>query len=196
MDPRFSHGLRAVIAAGVAVGSWRYAYQPVVRRYRSDTAHLAALTQQFTQIESMIQRADGQAAWLSQHRQRLEQLRTKFARPDQMPQLLNALVDTVQRGEFHVVNVTQGALEPVRQDEAPLLVDGLPCYRLPVTITAEGRYPVLLDALDRLTQEAFPAVVSVEQMDLRVLGAAAQLGITMRLAIYVIGAASASGPHA
>ena len=199
MDPRLSYGLRAATAAVAIAGSWQYGYQPAARRSQSDAAQLTVLAQQLTQVTAMVQQAGGEAAWLTRHQQRLEQLRTKFARPDQMPQLLNALVDALQTGKLHVVNVTQGALEPVRYGESPLLIDGLPCARLPVTIAAEGRYHVLIDALDQLAREAFPAVVSLGQMELRANGAdagGAKVTANVRVFIYVVGSVSVSEPHA
>jgi len=87
--------------------------------------------------------------------------------------------------------------EPVRDAELPVLVEGQPCYRLPVTLTAEGRYHELVQALERMTAEAFPSVVSLEHVDLQLKDPQGTvLTATVKLYLYVVSAPSAPAPDA
>lgn len=197
IDPRLSQGL-AVFAAGVvAATSWRWGYQPAVRAYRQDQQHVESLSARVGQVEAMVQAAGGMEAWHAHHLKRLEFLRTRFPPPAQVPQLLNALVETVKVGDVKLLNVSQGNVEAVQDAGQPLLVGGQPCYRLPVTVTAEGRYHLLVQALDRITAETFPSVVGIERAEFRLKDPlSAQLTATLRLSLYVIGAPSEPAPDA
>jgi Tfp pilus assembly protein PilO len=125
------------------------------------------------------------------HQQRLAQMKAKMPQQAQLPQLLNTMVDEFKGSELKLVDIVQDNLEPVREAEVSLLFDGAPCYRLPITIKAEGRYLGLLSLVERLTGEAFPALVSLERVDLRIKGTGPAIEATMEFSLYVVGAASA-----
>ena len=197
LDPRLSQGLAVVIAGIACVLSWRFGYHRAVHRFRQDRVQVAALTARIAQIDVVMQRAGGTAKWLADNQRRLATLRAKFPQHEQMPQLLNALVDALKTGEVDLVNMTQGNLERVQANNAPLLIDGTPCYRLPVTMITEGRYHAVLAALERLMDETFPTVVSIEQVDFHLKDAAgATLEATLHLNVYVTGPTLDSSPHA
>ena len=190
-DPRISQGA-AVLAAVAIVGvSWTLGYQPAVRAVGQDRQQAQLLRAQLSQVEAMVQTSGGMEAWHAHHLKRLETLKHRFPPQAQLPQLLNALADTVKMGEVKLVNVSQGNVEPVTDAEQPLLVDGQPCYRLPVTVTAEGRYHAIVQALERLMAETFPSVVSLRQADLQLKDPqGAQLAATLQLYLYVVGGAA------
>ena len=167
IDPRISQGVAVLMAGLVTVGSWRWGYQPAVRAYRQDQQQVAALSTRLAQVEAMVQAAGGVETWRTHNLQRLTALKNRFPPQAQLPQLLNALVDTVKMGEVKLLNVSQGNVEPVQDDGQPVLVEGQACYRLPVTVTAEGRYHAMVQALERITAETFPSMISIEQADFR-----------------------------
>ncbi|MBI2495960.1 MAG: hypothetical protein HYY59_00380 [Candidatus Omnitrophica bacterium] len=188
----------ALVVAGLVVGaSWWWGYQPAVRAYGRDRDQIALRQQEIATVNALVKPAGGEAAWLAQHQQLFASLKARFPEETQLPQLLNALVDALKAGELRVADVTQGNLEPVQDQETPLLIGGLPCRRLPVTVKAEGRYHAVLAALDRITSTAFPGVVGLEQVELRVKDAAAPtLDTTVQLFLYVVGSSTARSPDA
>lgn len=197
LDPRISQGATVLAALVVLSMSWRFGYRPAVRQLEQSRVRVKTLTSQIAQVGALVQGAGGGEAWLAQNERRLAALIARFPPEDRVPQLLNALVDAFRSGDMKLLNVTQGNLEPMQRRDAPLLVGGAPCFRLPVTVTAEGRYQTVLAALERLTQDTFPAVVSVEDVDLRVRSEAGIiLAATVRLYVYVTGASSRAEPHA
>lgn len=188
LDPRASQGAAVVAAALAAVVSWQWGYQPAVRAFGRDRERIAATTARLRDVESMVQAAGGQRAWRASYEQRLARLTARLPQPSQLPALLNALVDGLKAADVKLLNVEQGNMEPVRDGQQPLLFQGNPCYQLPVTVTAEGRFSEVLAALERLTGEAFPSAVSLEQADLRIKDAATvTLGATLKLNLYVVG---------
>lgn len=196
-DPRLSQGLAVLAAGTLVVVSWTRGYEPAVRAVGQDRQQVQLLRAQLSQVESMVQTSGGVEAWHAHHLKRLTTLKRRFPPHTQLPQLLNTLVDTVKMGEVKLLNVSQGNVEPVEEAGQPVLVDGQPCSRLPVTLTAEGRYHPVVQALERLMAETFPSVVSIEQADFRLkdpLGA--QLAATLRLYLYVVGTPSESAPDA
>ena len=197
LDPRVAQCAVVLVAALVAGVSWQQGYRASVRAYRADQAKVAALGQRVSELEAMVQGAGGTIAWLVKANQQLAQLRGRFPRQGQMPQLLNTLVETTKAGELTLMDVTRGNLEPVQHEGEPVLIDGLPCYQLPVTLSAEGRYHDVLAALGRLTSDTFPGIVSIEQVDLqRKETADATLTATIDLHLYVLGAALPTAPDA
>lgn len=188
MDPRLAHvALVAAVSAVVAL-SWRYGYQQAVAAYHRDVRQVATLKERVAQVDPVVLAVGGEAAWFTRQQERLEAFKVKFPKQTQLPQLLNALVDTLKAGEMRLVNVVQGNLEPVLKDDHPLLIEGLPCYRLPVAISAEGRYYAVLEAIERLKSESFPALVSIGQVELRRKDAAGlRLDATIQLSLYVFG---------
>ena len=191
VDPRLAHGGALVAALVLILLSWQRGYQAAVQAFTHDQARVAALNGHIAEIETLVQSAGGQAPWLAEYEQRLAALKAKFPAQAELPQLLNALVETLKAGEIQLLNVAQGNLEPLRQGEAPLLIEGAAGYRLPVTITAEARYHTLLDALERLTGGEFPCLVSLGQVELRRKDAVgARLDATVQLYLYVTGASN------
>ncbi len=187
-DPRLVQACAVVAAGLVLMLSWRYGYQQAAAAYGRDTRQIAALKERIAQIDPVVLAVGGEGVWLARNEEQLNTLKAKFPKQMQRPQLLNALVDTLKAGEMKLVNVVQGNLEPVRKDEQPLLIEGLPCYQLPVTITAEGRYYAIIEAIERLKHESFPALVSIGQVELRRKDAtSAKLDATIQLRLYVFG---------
>ena len=188
LDPRASQGL-AVLAAGVVVvGTWSWGYQPAVRATHRDQAEVARLAERLADVEAMVLAAGGADRWQSHMTQRLTTLKERFPSQAQLPQLLNTLVETLKTQDLKLVNISQGNVEPVLEAEEPVLFEGTPCVRLPVMITAEGRFPAFLQALERVTAEAFPSVVSIGAVELRLTEAVgATLDATLTLYLYVVG---------
>ncbi len=187
-DPRVTQGV-ALCVAGIGVAlSWHVGYQPAAQAYRQHHAQATTLSARVVRAEHAARAAGGEAAWLAQQHTRLTALRARFPQQSQLPQLLNTMVDTLKLSDMRLLDVVQGNVEPVQQGAVPLLIEGAPCYRLPVTITTEGRYRTMLQAMERLMSESFPALVSVEQVELRSEDpSGAKLGLTMRLYLYVRG---------
>lgn len=197
MDPRLMQLAKVLVGGVVVAWSWQQGYQASVRAYATDRAEVAALSARLSALDAMAQAAGGMQEWLARHQERLAKLKGKFSHQTQLPQLLNALVDTMKAGEIRLLNVSQGNLEPMQEsDNTPLLIDGEPCYRLGVTVTAEGRYHALVEAMTRLAAESFPSLVALEQVELRRKDAAgARLDATLHVYLYVIGT-TAPSPHA
>ena len=190
LDARLAQSVAVLLAASVVVVSWLRGYQPAVRTETRDRDRLVKLTQELSQVDATVKTDGGKDAWLEHHRPTLEKLQARFPQQTQLPQLLNALIDALKTSEMRVVNITQGNLEPVQEAGQPLLLDGAPCYRLPVTVAAVGRYHVILAALDRFTTDTFPAVVGLQQIEFQVNQAGgATLNATMILHLYVVGSA-------
>ena len=190
-DPRLTQTAKVLLAGVVVWWSWQHGYQAVVQAYARDRAEVGALSVRLSQLDALVQAAGGEAEWLARNQQRLETLKGKFPSQTQVPQVLNAFVDTLKAGEIRLSNVSQGNVEPVEEAGQPLLIDGQPCYRLAVTVTAEGRYHAVLDALGRLAADPFPSLVALERMDLRRKDAAgARLDATLQLHLFVMGSSS------
>ena len=192
-DPRLTQTAKVLLAGVVVWGSWQYGYQAVVRTYAKDRTELATLTTRLGQLESLVQAAGGEAAWLTRNQQRLATLKGKFPSQTQVPQVLNALVETLKAGEIRLSNVSQGNVEPVEEAGQPLLIEEQPCYRLAVTVTAEGRYQAVLDALGRLAADPFPSLAALEQVELRRKElSGAKLDAILQLRLYFVGSAPPS----
>src|SRR3989338_6677190 len=140
IDPRISQGAAVLVAGLVTVGSWRWGYQPAVRAYRQDQQQVETLSARLAQIDAMVQAAGGMETWRTHHLERLTTLKRRFPPQTEVPQLLNALVDAVKAADLKLLNASQGNVEAVQDGGQPLLLDGQPYYRLPGTVTAEGRY--------------------------------------------------------
>ena len=195
MDPRLSQGLAVLASGAIMVISWTSGYQPAVRAYRHDRQQVEALGAQLSQVEAMVRTAGGMDTWYAHNQKRLEVLKQRFPAQTQLPQLLNALVETVKMGEVKLLDMSQGNVEPVQDAEQPVLVEGQPCYRLPVTLTAEGRYQALVQALERMAAETFPSVVSFEHVDLQLKDSqGVVLTATVKLYLHVVGAPSEPAP--
>ena len=197
IDPRLSQGFAVLASGALAVMSWTWGYQPAVRAVRQDRQQAEVLRAQLSQVESMVQTSGGIEAWHAHHLKRLTTLKRRFPPHTQLPQLLNTLVDTVKMGEVKLLNVSQGNVEPVEEAGQPVLVDGQPCYRLPVTLIAEGRYHTIVQVLERILAETFPSVASLEYVDLQLKGSqGTQLAATLQLYLYVVGVPSEPAPDA
>jgi Tfp pilus assembly protein PilO len=190
-DPRVSQGAAVLATGAIVVASWLWGYQPAVRAYRHDRQQVDTLRGQLSQVDAMVQASGGVEAWHAHHLKRLKMLKRRMPPQAQLPQLLNTLVDTVKLGEVKLLNVSQGNVEPVNDNGQPVLVEGQPCSRLPVTLTMEGRYHTVVQALDRVMAETFPSVVSLQRVELQLKDPqGVQLAATLQLYLYVIGGAA------
>ncbi|MDP3702820.1 MAG: hypothetical protein Q8R78_00305 [Candidatus Omnitrophota bacterium] len=197
MDPRLSQGLAVLTTAAITVASWIWAYQPTVRGYRANQQQMEMLSSRVAAVDAMVQAAGGVDPWRTQHLPELARLKSRFASQDQIPHALNTLVETIKVDEVKLLNVSQGNVEAVHDGGQPVLVDGQPCARLPVTVTAEGRYHTLVQVMQRIMTEAFPSLVSIEQAEFRLKEpVGAQLALTLRLYLYVVGTPTEPAPDA
>ena len=178
----------AVVTGVVTVASWSYGYQPLARAVRQDRSRVQTMKRQVEQLDAMVQAAGGEAAWLSRHQQQLAQLRSRWPDQAQLPQLLNAFVDQLKSHGGKLLNVSQGNVEPVQANEQPVLIEGVPCDRLPVTVTVESRYLVLLGALEPLLNDTFPVLITLDRLELRTKGdAGSLLEAVLQFSLYVKG---------
>ncbi len=188
LDPRLFHGIALALTTLTMLWSWQQGYRGAKRAYDQRHAQMGTLSVRVTELEAMVRAAGNQGAWLAERQQQLATLRGRFTWQAQLPQLLNTLVETLKAGPIKLPNIAQGNLEPVRQADQPLLVGGAPCYQLPVTVTAEGRYYALVEALGKLTAETFPGLVSIQQVEFRRRDPVSpRLDATIELRLYVIG---------
>ena len=197
LDLRTSQFVAVLISGFVVVMSWRQGVQAAVRSYVRDRAQVTTLTQQINQVETLVQPSESVSAWITEHQQRVQALASRFPDQRQLPQLLNTLIDTLKSSDIAVVNVAQGNLEPVHDGQQPVLMQGAPCQRLPVVVTLEGRFHPLLNALGKLTDETFPALIGIDKTEFHLLettGAKLQAVITLHL--YVIASATIPAPNA
>ena len=195
--PLVSQGCAVLTVGILAALSWRWVYEPAARAYARDDSRVATLTDRIARWEAVVGASGGEAGWLSRNQQRLAQLRDRFPQQAQLPQALNALVDALKAGELKLLNVTQGNVEPVQEAGKPLLINGMACFRLPITVTAEGRYQAILEAMERITSESFPAVVSLGQAELHLMDAAGpKLNAAIQLSLYVTGPVTIAPPDA
>ena len=196
-DPRLFHGALVVFALMGAGLSWQRGYQPAARACLRDRADLATLTAQLARFNAIVHHAGGQAAWMAQQQPRLSTLQRRVPDQSQLPQVLNALVEAFKAGDIRVLDVAQANPQPVQDDGAPLLLDGKTCYRLPVTVSADGRYHALLAVLDRVMADAFPSLVSLDHIELRTKSPGLpQLHATLTLSLYVTGTTPLVAPAA
>ncbi len=183
--PLITHGLAAFGAALLLGTSWQRGYLPARDRYVRDHRQAVALAGRLSEVETMVQ-AQGLSAWLVDHRQRLYRLQARLPDQARLPELLNALADTWKAGGVTLLNVEQGNLEPIPDVVVPPALSGTAYYRLPVTLTAEGRYQVMVTTIDRMMSESFPGVVSVSQLDVRLKDPdGTRLSATLHLYLYV-----------
>ena len=197
MDLRLSQAGAVLLAGAVVVLSWQAGYRPAARAYQRDRARAMTLKDRIAQAEAMVRPSGGEAAWLARHRQELERLKAAFPRQSQLPQLLNTLVDTLKASGLELRDIAQGHLEPVQKQDQPLLIDGTPCHRLPVTVTVDGTYHTVVATVQRITGEGFPGVVALGGVELRRTPLTEDtLSATLRLLLYVTVEPQASSPNA
>lgn len=191
LDPRASQGTAVLAAAIAMVLSWQWGYQPAVRAFARDRDRVTTITARLRDVESMTQAGGGADVWRASQARRLALLKARLPQPSQLPALLNALVDGLKVDDVKLLNVEQGNMEAAQEGEQPLLFQGVPCFQLPVTITAEGRFSEILAVLERLTADTFPSVLSLERVDLRMRDViTATLGATLKVNLYVVGSPS------
>ncbi len=186
-NPLVRQLLLVASAAVLVVVVWTRGYQPAHRAAVRDRTRATELAGRVAETEAMLLAAGGEAAWLAQHQKELVRLKTRFPHQDQLPQLFNRLIETVKTGELKLVNVVQGNPEPVEDAGQPVLMEGVPSYRLPVTVTIEGRYHKIVAALEQLTGPTFPGVVGIQQVEFQVREPTPQLDATLTLHLYVTG---------
>ena len=185
-----------LLMGGTFLASWQLGYAPVQRANEQGRRERTQLSEEIAKVEAIVQQEGTMAAWLTARQQQLSQFQRRVPEPAQLPMLLNTIVDTVKNGELKLINVEQGNLEPVPDGAATLTLEGRSCYRLPVIVTAEGRYHAVLGALDQLTSERFPLVVGLERVEMRIqdpLGAT--LSAILHLSLYVAGPPPAASPN-
>jgi hypothetical protein len=189
LDPRLPPGL-AILAAGAAlIFSWQYGYVASVRAARTDREAAAELNGRLAEVDAMLLSSGGRAAWTAQRDAELAARRARIPEQQQLPQLLNQLVDALKAGELQLLDVAQGNLQPVLDTPA-----GTAFQRLPVAVTAEGAFTAVVAALERLGSEAFPYLLRVDAVDLkRRPGDAPLLQATLTLSVFVAGAPPAPG---
>ena len=189
VDPRLSQGVLVIVAALFCAWGWQGGYQVALGRDQRDQSQVVLLRQRLAKTSTMVEQAGGKTAWLTEHQQRLAALRAKLPSQEQLPAILDALVEAVKDADVKLVYMTQDDLELLRMGETPILIDGLSCYRLPVTMSVEGHYHAVRAALDQFTNEAFPALVSVQRVELQLKDVqSVTLGGTVRLHVYLTGA--------
>ena len=194
-NPLFSQGLTALAMAVVVTLSWQFCYRPAAGAYRQDCANISTLTKQLADVEAMLTAGGGKEAWLARHQQRLAQLKARFPTQAELPKVLNLLVDVVKSGELKLLNVGQGSLEALKESNQPVLIEGMPCYRLPVTMTTEGRYHAVVTVMERFLSETFQGVVSVKQAELTLKKSpGVVLSATLQLDVYLLNALSSAAP--
>lgn len=197
LDLRLSHGLLVGVAGVSVVISWQYGYRPMAHAYTHDRAEVATLAAQLSHVSAMVHGAGGRAAWMIQQQQRLGTLKRRVPDQNQLPHVLNALVETLNASEIKLLDAAQANLQPVQDAGKPLVLEGKTCYRLPVTVRAEGRYQAILTTLDHLMADAFPSLVSLDQLELRAKAPGMpQLHATFTLSLYVTGPTPLVAPAA
>jgi len=185
-DLRLLEGLWVVLGTGLLMVVWHGGLRATQAEYHRLVQRRAALESQLAGVEAVVKEVGSASDWLTAQHQRLAALRARVPMQAHLPQLLNAVANLAQASDVKVANLAQGNLEPVLQDGQPVLLDGRPCARLPVTMTAEGGYHAVRAMLEQLTDEAFPGVVSVQQIELaRPAAGGARLAATLRLMLYV-----------
>ena len=196
-DPVLTQCGAVLASAIVAVLSWQYGYAPALQADGRDRQQAAVLRQRISKWETVVTAFGGETAWLTHHQQRLDQLRGRFPPQSRLPDLLNTLVETLKANEMKLLDLTQGNLEPVQEAGAPLLLGGTPRYRLPITVTAEGRYHAVRAAIERLTSEGFPVLVGIEQAEFRLKDpVSGKLDVKLQFSLYVTGPATLPAPNA
>ena len=189
MDLRVSYGLRMAVAVVVAWASWQFGYQPARDASQRSRARVAQLTQQLGAFDALVQGAGGLDAWRAQQQAQLTKLRAQFPQQAQLPEVINGLVNGFKTSDVRLLDVSQGNLEPVQHEGTPVLIDGQPCQRLVVTISAEGRYHALVGVIERFSTAAVPGLVRVERLELTLKDpSSAVLAATMQLSVYLVGA--------
>ncbi len=196
MNPLLSQGLPVMVVGILCLISWRAGYQPRAQVYRRDTRQVEAFSKRVSQWDAQLRQAGGEAAWRAQTQQRLAVVKARFPQQTQLPQLINAMVELLKAGDLKLLNVAQGNVELLQDASAPLLIDGAPCYRLPITVAAEGHYPALMSAIEQLSSETFPAIVTVEHLALRRKSSVdATLEATLGFSLYISGGSSTAAPQ-
>jgi len=186
--------LLAMVLAVVAGVSWFRGVrwlQAVVQGHR---AAIQDLSRRIHETEAMVIPSGGLGEWLALHGQELRRLQARFPNEEELPRLLNALARQMQTDDFELGTISPGNLEPVRDAQGrDVLIDGVPCVRLPVTIQGRGRYHAMLGLLEQVLSETFPAVAALESMDLRAVSPDRPvLDVTLRLKLYLVRESSAA----
>lgn len=186
LDPRLLEGLWVVLGTALLMVVWHGGLRATRAEYHRLVQRRAQLEARLSGVDALVKEAGSASDWLATQRQGLDAMRARVPMQAYLPQLLNAVASLAQASDVKVVNLAQGNLEPVLQDDQPVQLNGRPCARLPVTMTAEGGYHAVRAMLEQLTDEAFPGVVSVQQLELaRPVAGGVRLAATLRLMLYV-----------
>ena len=194
LDPRVTPWAVAAVSAAVAVMAWNGGFRPAAIAVHAAAVGAEALASQTAAVDVMLLAAGGEPAWRTRQAARLQAMQARLPKQEQLPGVLNVVDAIFRQGRLTLRNVSQGNVEPVNAS-VPVMVppaDGvsaptLACFRLPLTVVAEGRYHELVDAIDQLTRSEFPALVSVESVQLQRQGDGPQVAATIALTVYLAG---------
>lgn len=187
-DPRLSHGIAVLGLSGLVLLSW-WRYHPTNRQVSRLNARLAELRDQAEQIEQRVSLAGGLESWTQQQEHTLQAVKQRFPPSSQVPQLLDALLERVQRANLTLVDVRQGNPEPARDAQGePLTLEGVPSFHLPVTLQVGGTFRSIQACLKQLVSDEFPCLVTVAGMQMTLKDPkTAQLNATMELVLHMAG---------
>ncbi len=177
-----------LVTGVVMVASWCFGYAPMRTARVQHRQQLAEATTQLARVDDLVRPFGSEAAWSAAAQQRLAALQARFRRYDELPQLLEALVQTFKSSELRLVDVGQGNVEQAHVGDQPLVIDGEPSLRLPVTMVAEGRFRALLAVLDRLAADTFPGVVTLDHAEIQLKEkGTGVVTAQLQLELYVMG---------
>lgn len=194
LDARVLPWIIAAVSAVVIAAAWNMGFRPAMATVRTAAAEAETVSSQVAAIEVMLLAAGGEPAWRRRHEARRSALQARLPMQEQLPGVLNAVDAVFRQGGLTLRNVSQGNVEPVNP-AAPVMVpsaDGISaatraCYRLPLTVIAEGRYHELAEAIDQLTKSEFPALVSIDSVQLRRVAEGPRVEATVTLTVYLAG---------
>lgn len=187
LDPRVMPWIGAAASAIAISVAWSAGFQPAAGAARHARVQAEALSGQIAAVEAMVLAAGGTSVWRQRHDARLQRLQARLPGQEQLPGVLNAVDAVFRHGGLALRNVSQGSLEPVLENSVPVVSGALACYRLPLSVSVEGRYHELVDAFAQLTGEEFPGLISVDRLQLRRLGEGPQVDATVTLTVFVTG---------
>ncbi len=189
LDPRFAPWIGCGAALFAIAITWQVGLRPSTATAHRAAAEAEALSTRIAAMDVMVQAAGGAAPWQRAQDARLRRLQARLPQQEQLPGLLNAIDGVFRQGTLSLINLNQGGLEPALENGVPVVVGPGICYRLPLTVNAQGRYADLVGALEQLTGDAFPGLVSVEELQLRRAGDGPKVDATISLTVYVTGLA-------
>ncbi len=188
VDPRLSHAIGIVCLGAAVVFSWHAPYRANLHALEQSREHLVSLHQQIAKTQQILSQAGGEAAWTATQQQILESVKQRFVPSRALPQLFDAVLGQVAQANLELMNVSQGNLEPAKgADGKPLLLAGMPCLQLAVTLTVQGRFAGVVDCLSQLTGPTFSGVIRIDGVHLVLKSpSGATVNGTIQLLLYVL----------